>query len=88
MRWDYEPRRFEFPDIKRGTTSYLPDFCVYFRDGHAEWWEVKGYMTPKSKTAITRFLRRYPDEILVIIDRVEYKRIKQEFGPSIQGWEK
>ena len=88
MRWEYEPRRFYFSGIKRGTTSYLPDFCLFFRDGHYEWVEIKGYMTPKSKTAIKRFLQRYPDEILVIIDRVEYKRIKQEFGSAIPEWEK
>ena len=86
-RWMYEPRRFQFDDIKRGTRSYLPDFCVTFLDGTYEWWEVKGYWTSKAKTAVKRFRARYPEETLIILDGPKYKEITKEFKDKIPEWE-
>lgn len=87
VHWEYESHRFEFEKIKRGTRSYLPDFCVILKSGNLEWWEVKGYWTQKAKTAVKRFHKYYPDEKLVIIDKEIYKQIEQEFSSLISEWE-
>ena len=86
-RWMYEPKRFYFPNIKRGASSYLPDFCVIFPDGSTEWWEVKGYWTSRGKTAVTRFRKYFPFEKLKLIERKEYNEIKKEFAAQIPNWE-
>ena len=85
--WEYEPYRFEFEEIKRGTRSYLPDFCVVFKSGRTEWWEVKGWMTAKAKTAIKRFHKYYPWEKLIIIDKEKYRKIEREFSYQLPEWE-
>lgn len=81
--WEYEPRRFEFTSIKRGTTSYLPDFKVTYSNKRIEWHEVKGYWTQQGKTAVKRFRKYYPDEVLIIVDYNEVKARKSE----IKNWE-
>ncbi len=86
-RWYYESKRFMFENIKRGTRSYLPDFCVVFLDDKISWWEVKGFWTQKAKTAVKRFRKYYPDETLVIIDKAKYKEIEKEFSAKIPKWE-
>lgn len=63
--WEHEPRRFEFP-LRRGTNSYLPDFRVVFADGRVEWHEVKGWMDGRSRVALERMLRHYPDEVVLV----------------------
>ncbi len=87
-RWYYESKRFYFNNIKRGTRSYLPDFCVIYPDGRQEWQEVKGFWTQKAKTAVKRFRKYYPEETLVIIDKDRYREIEKEFSPQIPKWEK
>ena len=84
--WQYESKRFYFDNIKRGTQSYLPDFQVFFND-RIEWWEVKGYWSKKGKTAVKRFKKYYPEEILKLIERKEYLIIQKEYGETIGGWE-
>ena len=86
-RWYYESKRFYFNNIKRGTRSYLPDFCVIYPDGRQEWQEVKGFWTQKAKTAVKRFRKYYPEETLVIIDKDKYKEIEKEFSSQIPKWE-
>lgn len=72
--WDYEPKRFWFHKIQRGTTSYLPDFRVCRLDFTYYWVEVKGWMDAKSKTRIKRFRKYYPNEELVIVDGQWFKK--------------
>lgn len=85
-RWEYEPKRFDFP-LKRGTTSYLPDFLVINEYGNAEWWEVKGYWTSKGKVAVNRFRKYYPNEVLYIIEKKRYKEIEEKYAEKIPKWE-
>lgn len=59
IRWLYEPKAFHFTEVKRGTTSYLPDF---FLPGLDIYIELKGYLTPKGRTAVRRFRRYYPED--------------------------
>lgn len=85
--WHYEPETFWFHEIKRGTRSYLPDFKVINMDHTHEWHEVKGFMTPKSKTQIRRFAKYYPDEKLTIISKAVYKRLSDYLFRMIPNWE-
>src|SRR5687768_3513242 len=60
VSWTHEPKTFWFEKIKRGTRSYLPDFCVIEKNGKEVYYEVKGYMDSKSKTKIKRMAKYYP----------------------------
>ena len=83
--WEHEPKTFWFEDIKRGTRSYLPDFKVTHLNGDIEWHEVKGWMDDKSKTKIKRFAKYYPNEVLVVIQSKQYKKILRDY--ATEDWE-
>ena len=85
--WAYEPQRFWFEGIKSGTRSYLPDFRVDYLDGKHEFWEVKGWWDAKSKTAVKRFRKYFPEETLVIIDKAEYLRLEKDLRERVKNWE-
>ena len=57
-KWEYEPKVFVFPGVKRGTVSYCPDFRV----DETEWIEIKGLLDGRGRTAIRRFKKHYPEE--------------------------
>lgn len=59
--WTYEPRRYEFPQIKRGCIDYLPDFEITEPDGTVRLVEVKGQLDSRSRTKLKRFMRGYPE---------------------------
>lgn len=59
--WEYEPQRFSFEKIKRGTRSYLPDMRIIL-DGEYRWIEVKGQLRATDKTRLRRFQLYYPEE--------------------------
>lgn len=59
IRWEFEPLRFEFPGVKRGAKSYLPDIWLPDED---IWIEVKGRLMSSDKTRIKRFKKFYPEE--------------------------
>lgn len=84
-QWEYEPRTFEFP-VKRGTRFYTPDFKVW-KGGAYEWHEVKGWMTQQSRTALKRFAKYYPEEILVLIDKDVYAGIAATASRLVSNWE-
>jgi len=84
--WQYEPQAFVFHGITRGVISYTPDFKVYENDGSYRWHEVKGWMDPKSKAKLKRMAKFYPNEIVIIIGKDEYKAINP-FSRLIEGWE-
>jgi hypothetical protein len=84
--WTYEPKTFYFP-VKRGTMSYTPDFLITHTDGRQEWHEVKGWLTQQGATALRRFARYYPEEVLVLIDAPVYKSIAQQAKSLCEVWE-
>jgi hypothetical protein len=87
-RWEHEPETFWFKGIKRGCVSYLPDFKVWdSKDSEAYYVEVKGWMDPKSRTKIKRFLKYYPELTLKLVDREMYSWIKSQYSGLIEGWE-
>lgn len=86
-RWEYETVTFEFPQVKRGTRFYTPDFKIFNKDGSHEFHEVKGYMDAKSITRHTRMARYFPHEKLVMIDKAFYLSLAKEMSRLIPGWE-
>lgn len=59
IKWQYEPKTFDFAKIRRGCVSYKPDFYLPEED---RWIEVKGWFDAKSKTKLKRFKIYYPEE--------------------------
>jgi len=84
--WEFENKTFWFP-IKRGCVSYLPDFKVINNDGSHHWVEVKGYWDKKSVTKVKRFNKYFPEEKLIIIDKIWYSKVGRKLSGLIPGWE-
>tara|TARA_R110002126_G_scaffold52090_6_gene142029 strand:+ start:758 stop:1156 length:399 start_codon:yes stop_codon:yes gene_type:complete len=85
--WQHEPKTFWFEGIRRGCTSYLPDFRVVYANGKEEWHEVKGHMDAKSKTKIKRMAKFYPGVKLEVICVKRYRGIEKVMGRIIPDWE-
>ena len=72
--WKYEERAFSFTSCphkpngyKKGPYIYHMDFEIKtskrLPDGLCSgWWEIKGFMTPQSRSKLRRLLRCYPEE--------------------------
>jgi len=86
-QWSYEKETFYFENIKRGTRSYTPDFKVELLNGDIEYHEVKGWMHPKGKTALSRMKKYHPKIKIVLIQKKEYEQIKRQLGSLIKNWE-
>ncbi len=85
--WDHEPQTFWYTNIKRGVRSYLPDFKVIGLELDHYWVEVKGWMDAKSQTKIKRFRLYYPDEKLIIIDEMWFRKNNGKMKLLIPHWE-
>jgi hypothetical protein len=85
--WAHEPETFWFDAIKRGVRSYLPDFRVTELTGRVVFHEVKGWMTPRSKTALKRMAKYHPTIEILLIERRQYTAIKNSVARLIEGWE-
>jgi hypothetical protein len=83
LGWEYEPKIFTFDGIKRGITSYKPDFRVTRIDSSIYWLEVKGYMDAFSRTKLKRFKRYFPNEEFHLIDKDWFKKQKST-GPILE----
>src|SRR3990167_5437906 len=80
VRWSYEDDVFIFHKIQFGTRSYRPDFKIWDKKENIEYHEVKGWITPRSKTQLNRMRIYYPDIKLILIGRKEYSEIKTKLG--------
>lgn len=91
VSWAHEPTTFWFEGIKRGVTSYLPDFHVVYPEPEGgvreEYHEVKGWMDNKSATKIKRMAKYHPAVKLVVVDKKLYNGLEKEFGNILEGWE-
>lgn len=67
VSWEHEPGWFYFDGIRAGVTRYLPDFRVTFANGRIEYHEVKGWLDPKSVTALRRMAKYHPTVKVVLI---------------------
>ncbi len=86
IKWEYEADTFQFPNLKKGTRFYTPDFKIFYYNGEIEYHETKGYMTQKSRTQLSRMAKHYPEIKIVLIQKEEYKGMKR-FKALIPGWE-
>lgn len=80
LAWEYEPKRFYFPDTGDGVLSYCPDFYIPDAD---IWIEVKGWMDEKSITRLRKFSESYPFEssrLIVINEPLYLDMIKRFYG--------
>ena len=85
--WEYESTRFVFEKIKRGTTSYLPDFTVTRNDNTQYYIEIKGWMYASGATKLKRMAKYYPDVELFLIDKDKYKIFQQKWQHKLNDWE-
>lgn len=85
--WEYETETFWFDKIKRGCRSYKPDFKVFFSDGRVEYHEVKGWLYPRSKTALKRMRKYHPKVTVVLIDQSRYSALSKQLKSIIPNWE-
>ncbi len=84
-KWKYETKTFWFEKIRRGATSYKPDFQVWVTEGDEyEWREVKGYLSPKDKTKLKRMALYYPDEKIVLIGQKEINELKKIYSKYLK----
>jgi len=83
-KWEYEADLFVFNEIKFGTRSYKPDFKITKRNGSIYYDEVKGWMTPKSKTQLKRMKKYYPEIVINVIGKKEYTEIKNKLGKVLR----
>lgn len=84
--WQYEPQTFWFEKIKRGVRSYKPDFKVTYLNGKHKWFEVKGWMDPKSKTKLKRLKKYYPDEVIEVVDKKFFSGSRNFLSYLVPGW--
>lgn len=86
LRWEYEPKVFDFLPFKtyRANTSYKPDFYLPDAD---EYHEVKGWMTPDSKTKLARMRLWYPQVKVRLVMWDEVREVERKLGRIIPGWE-
>ena len=87
VSWAHEPETFWFNGIKRGVVSYLPDFSVVEKSGALRYYEVKGYMDPKSATKIRRMRKYHPSIDLVVIDAKSYRAMSRRLAGLVPEWE-
>lgn len=88
FRWEYEPDRFDFIEIKRGTRSYMPDFKVWdTKDSIPYYYEIKGWMDAKSKTRLKRMAKYYPDIKVIVFGAKEYRDLTKKVSGIIPNWE-
>jgi hypothetical protein len=85
--WAHEPKVFWFDGIRRGTVSYLPDFCVIENNGKEVYYEVKGWMDKRSATKLKRMKKYHPDVTLILVAQKQYEAIARSVSKLIQGWE-
>ena len=88
LSWEYEPETFWFDGIRRGHTSYKPDYRVTNRDGSVVFHELKGYMDAGSKTKIKRMAKYHPTVKLIVVDADQYKSIAKYGRVFSPYWER
>lgn len=87
VSWAHEPKVFWFDGVKRGTVSYLPDFCVVEKSGEEVYHEVKGWMDKRSITKLKRMKKYHPKVKMVVVAAKEYKAISTVVSRIIKDWE-
>lgn len=88
LTWEFEPKTFVFPDVRRGARTYTPDFKVYYDNGDVEWHEVKGYLCETGALRLARMAESFPHERVVVRDEKWFARARRTGLPwRLPGWE-
>jgi len=88
IKWEYEPQRFIFDQVKSKPFFYTPDFCIFFADDHIEYHEVKGWDYSNGQIARKRFAQYFPHLTLVLINQSWFNSITQQgIDKLIDNWE-
>lgn len=81
--WEYEPHTFWFNGVRRGVTSYKPDFKIWKAGVTVSpetkpyfWAEWKGHLHQKDVTKFKRMAKYYPDEEFVLMMQAMTKKNK------------
>jgi len=86
VNWLYEPCTFWFP-VSRGVTNYTPDYLLLYSNRNFTFHELKGWMDKRSKTALGRMGKFFPEIPIEVIDWKRYKQIERKLSHIIPGWE-
>lgn len=86
-KWEYEANTFRFPQGFGNVLSYTPDFKI-FNDDSFYFVEVKGWMNERSKAALEKMNKYYPDINIIVVDEHAYKELKRAYSSSIKNWER
>jgi len=79
IAWMYEPRTFDI-----GGHTYTPDFYLPYYD---EFIEIKNYLNPYSAKRDLGFRKHYPQIVLKLLLKDEYRTLEKRYGRSILNWE-
>ncbi len=87
LEWAPEPEEFWFEAIKRGVRSYKPDFRVVEKTGEVVFFETKGWLDPRSKTALKRMAKYHPEVTVKVIDSRWFQQNGKLLASLVPGWE-
>jgi hypothetical protein len=68
IKWLYESKTFDL-----GNCTYTPDFYLLSSNSFVE---IKGWMRPRDLKKINLFRKKYPQTILVVLNRKELKELR------------
>lgn len=95
LQWLYEPEIFTWTNSRGTRIKYKPDFKVLefigkspcgLIEARRHWVEVKGYMDSRSKAKIKGFERWYPEEKLILVDSMWFKRNTRKLKGLVPEW--
>jgi hypothetical protein len=88
VSWEYEPETFWFEGIRRGVTSYKPDFRVLYKgESKPVYVEIKGWVTAKDRTKWKRMAKYHPEIKLEIVAEKQYRALAKKWASAIPNWE-
>lgn len=79
ITWEFAPRTFDI-----GGHTYTPDF---FLPQSGTYIEVKNFWSSYAAKRDAAFRARYPDIVLKVIMKDEYKGLELAYARHIAGWE-
>ena len=79
IKWIHQPQRF-----KLSTQYYTPDFYLPKTGTYIE---IKNFLAEYSQKRDQDFRRLYPKEKLILILKVDYKKLEKKYAPIIKEWE-
>lgn len=79
IKWEFQPKTFDL-----GSQKYTPDFYL---PEHNTYIEIKNFLSDYSRERDTIFRELYPNEKLILILKLEYLKLQEQFSSLIENWE-